>query len=739
MDTSHRELAITAVVPALAAGLALPAALRSGTVGWIVVGLGVLGVALLLLRLGAGLLVVATVTAVAAVGAAWSLHRLALLDRDPLAPRIGQVVDGRVVVVGQPRPGPFGTKVAAELDGHAVELVLTHEIQTGDVLAVHGRLARPRGPSNGFDERTWLAHQGIHELLRVQRAATIGRRGGLLGAVDSIRRRARDALAAGGDGEPAKVAQGLLLGGSGELSLETQEDFRASGLQHILAVSGSNIALLAGIVLATAWLVGLSRAVAHAIVIPTLIAYALVVGPGASVVRASVAGVAVSTAWLVNRPVLRWHVLALGAAIVIGLDPWAVVEPGFQLSFVAVAAIYALAPRLSTWLDGRPCPAVLRVPIAVSVACTVATAPISWWHFDRASLVGSVPANLLALPLVAPALWLAVLAVVAYPIAPVVTVALDVAIDGLAETLIRVAQLGAWLDGRGAIVLALVGLPLTLALRTRHPIACIGPGLAVIALAVVCAPLLVAHPVRAPPASLRVTFLDVGQGNATLIEAPGLTVLDDAGPPAANVARTLRTLSVRRLDLLVLSHPQSDHVGGAADVLAGVTVGRVLDPGLPSSEPFELAALARARERGVPVTIARGGLRVRAGPVELRVLGPRHVVPGEDPNRAAIVLEVRQGACRFLLPADAESDVTSPLELPQATVLEVAHHGSADPGLAALLRRVRPREAVISVGKDNSYGHPAASTLETLTRAGVRIRRTDREGDVSLACPSTAP
>jgi competence protein ComEC len=423
----------------------------------------------------------------------------------------------------------------------------------------------------------------------------------------------------------------------------------------------------------------------------------------------------------------------------VGLDPWAVVEPGFQLSFVAVAAIYALAPRLSAWLDGRPCPAVLRTPIAVSVACTVATAPISWWHFDRASLAGSVPANLLALPLVAPALWLAVVAVLAYPIAPPVTIALDVAIDGLAGTLIRVAELGAWLDGRGAIVLALVGLPLTLALRTRHPLARLAPGLAVLALAVVCAPLLVAHPIRAPPAALRVTFLDVGQGNATLIEAPGFTVLDDAGPPAADVARRLKELGVRRLDLLVLSHPQSDHVGGAADVLAGVTVGRVLDPGLQSSEPFELAALAAAGSRGVPVTVARSGMRVRAGPVELRVLGPQHVVPGEDPNRAAIVLEVSQGACRFLLPADAESDVTAPLRLPQATVLEVAHHGSADAGLEDLLRRVRPAEAVISVGKDNSYGHPAPATLETLARAGVRIRRTDREGDVSLACPDVTP
>jgi competence protein ComEC len=103
------------------------------------------------------------------------------------------------------------------------------------------------------------------------------------------------------------------------------------------------------------------------------------------------------------------------------------------------------------------------------------------------------------------------------------------------------------------------------------------------------------------------------------------------------------------------------------------------------------------------------------------------------------VLVASQGGCRFLLPADAESDVTAPLGLPQAAVLEVAHHGSADDGLASLLQRVRPREVVISVGKDNSYGHPAASTLQTLEAAGVRIHRTDREGDVTLACPEGAP
>jgi competence protein ComEC len=126
---------------------------------------------------------------------------------------------------------------------------------------------------------------------------------------------------------------------------------------------------------------------------------------------------------------------------------------------------------------------------------------------------------------------------------------------------------------------------------------------------------------------------------------------------------------------------------------------------------------------------------MRAGAFALRVLGPRHVVAGEDPNAAAIVVVAEWRTCRVLLPADAEAPVQLPLDPPQSDLLVVAHHGSADPDLAALLRRVRPRLAIISVGADNPYGHPAASTLAALAAAGVPVERTDRDGELSVACP----
>jgi competence protein ComEC len=232
-----------------------------------------------------------------------------------------------------------------------------------------------------------------------------------------------------------------------------------------------------------------------------------------------------------------------------------------------------------------------------------------------------------------------------------------------------------------------------------------------------------------------VTFLDVGQGNATLVEAPGFVALVDAGPPDAHVATRLRALGITRLDALVLSHPQEDHVGGAADVLDRLDVTRVLDPGLPTDEQFEQQALATARRRNVPIVVGRRGLALQVGAFALRVLGPRHVEAGEDPNAAALVVVAEWGSCRVLLPADAEAPTVLPLEPPSVDVLEVSHHGSDDPSLAALLRRVHPRLAVISVGTGNAYGHPAATTLATLAAAGVPVERTDLDGEVGVACP----
>jgi competence protein ComEC len=732
VDTSHREAVAGCVAPALAAGLALPATLGSGPIGWICCA-AVAGLAVLRLRLAGSLGILAAGLALGFGGLA-SVSHLRSLGQDPLASEIGDRVDGRAVVTGSVIHGRWDQRAIARYGGSDVLLRATAQIETGDVVEFEGRLRAPNGPTaDGFDERTWLARQGVHEVLRASSARIVGRRGGIWGVIDGMRSSARDALrAGGGDGEA--VADGVLLGGNDGLTTDTRDAFRASGLGHLLAVSGQNVVLLVAAILVVCGCLGLARAPALGLAIAATVLYVLVVGPGASVVRAGITGVVVAVAWLANRPVARWHVLAVAASGCLWLDPWAVLEPGFELSFAAVVAIFVAAPRVRRWLEGTPCPARLREPLAVSTACTLATAPIAWLQFDRVALAGSLPANLAALPAVAPLLWLGIAATLVHPIAPAAAVPLALAASALGEYLVVVARAGASIDhfvsGFGlAVGIGIAAIVVTTWFKCSR-------FMFVVMLLVLTLPLLVGLSEGSTPAptTLRVTFLDVGQGNATLVEATGFRALVDAGPPDTHVARRLHALGVHHLDALVLSHPQADHVGGAAEVLDQFTVDRVLDPGLPTDERFEQDALAAARRHGVPVVIARRGLVLRAGDVDLRVLGPRSVEPGEDPNDAAVIVVAEEGDCRVLLPADAEAGVELPLDPPKVGVLEVAHHGSDDPELPELLRRVRPGTAVISVGAGNTYGHPAASTLAALAAAGVYVRRTDRDGEVVVGC-----
>jgi competence protein ComEC len=191
-------------------------------------------------------------------------------------------------------------------------------------------------------------------------------------------------------------------------------------------------------------------------------------------------------------------------------------------------------------------------------------------------------------------------------------------------------------------------------------------------------------------------------------------------------------MGIRSLSALVLTHPERDHVGGAADVVRRLRVGVVLDPFLAATGPDREEAVAAARERGVPVRQVRAGSEFRAGGLVLRVLSPDGPgLPSENPNLNAVVIVASYGETDVLLPADAESEVTSRLPLGAVEVLKVAHHGSEDPGLDEELRVLRPRIAVISVGRSNDYGHPRAETLAALaTVPGLAVYRTDENGPV---------
>ena len=288
--------------------------------------------------------------------------------------------------------------------------------------------------------------------------------------------------------------------------------------------------------------------------------------------------------------------------------------------------------------------------------------------------------------------------------------------------------------GSGKAVCVLLGTPLALLALHRLPrwrrpaaVACA----ATVVPAVLVWQLFPSSPLP-PPKGLRITFLDVGQGDSILLQVAEGAVLVDEGPPEGNVAQQLRTLGVRRLAAVVLTHPQRDHIGGAETVLRRIAVDQVLDPRLTRSSPYERAALAEAAKRGVEVVETRAGDTFRLGRLHLRVLWPdRPGTESEDPNLLPVVLLATYGEVDALLTADAETDVTARLLSRPVEILKVAHHGSADAGLESELRELRPEVAVISCGRDNDYGHPRPSTVAALRASpGLSLYRTDEDGRV---------
>ncbi|MEY2533754.1 MAG: competence protein ComEC, partial [bacterium] len=491
------------------------------------------------------------------------------------------------------------------------------------------------------------------------------------------------------------------------------------------------------LVFAVAALAGVGLRMRLIAALALIAAYVPLAGGGPSIQRAGVMGAAGVTAALAGRPSARWYALLLAAAVTLALNPRAVEEPGWQMSFAAVAAIMALGRRIAGPLRRRAVPSGLAEAAALTLAATIGTAPLIALHFERTSVI-SLAANLLVAPAVAPVMWLGmtaaaigqVSAAAAMPFSALAGYPLAfVGFVGHSAARLPAADVAAPVP---VVVLVCAGLAAVIASRTaRRPRV-----LALVAGGVGAAMLLVAPPpAPGPPAGLRVTFLDVGQGDATLIQHRRASVLVDSGPPDGGIVERLRAAGVRRLDLLVVTHAQADHDGGAAAVLRAMPVGLVLDGRDGVREPLGERMAAEARRRAVPRALPEAGQTLRTGAIELRVLWPALNRPGEaggDPNDRAIVAVARVGRVRVLLTADAESHVLSNLDLGPVDVLKVSHHGSADPGLAALLERLRPRVAAIQVGARNTYGHPVPATVRALRVSGAAVYRTDRDGSIRL-------
>jgi competence protein ComEC len=394
----------------------------------------------------------------------WGSARLDAIDSSVLLAHVGEAAPAVVVVTGPARDNGFELRVPARLTrfgslsaGEPVllELPVGRSPPQGAVLELDALLKLPRPASNGFDERTWLRRHGVHVVVTGTAWRVVGRRGGIGGFADRVRAWLARSLGPGLEGERHAVLEGIVLGEDQGLSPGLRDAFRASGLYHLLAVSGQNVIFVAAGVLGLAWVVGVPRWLGELGALAGIGSYVLAVGAQPSVIRAGIAGALGSIAWLAARQRDRWHFLLVGALILLAWNPYTLLDAGFQLSFAAVAAIFVAVPRAQRFLEGYPMPRLVREALAVSLACGVATAPVLWFQFGRIPLY-SVPANALAAPVVAPLLALSFAAALADPVSPAAAALIAGANGWLAAYLAWCARLVGGLPG--AVVSSAAGL-----------------------------------------------------------------------------------------------------------------------------------------------------------------------------------------------------------------------------------------------------------------------------------------
>ncbi len=607
-------------------------------------------------------------------------------------------------------------------------------LRAGDRIEVVAEIERvPQ--VDGFDYEAFLRSRGVHAVAAFpERWRLLGRDAGhpAAAALRGLRRWALGNVERALPEPEASLAAGMLLGRQSTMPAAIEEDLRRTGTTHLLVVSGQNVALLLGtaVALLTAVLPRRRAALAALALLP---GYVVLVGAEPPVVRAAIMAIGIALAAATGRRTPGWIYLAYALAIMLALRPLLVRDVAFQLSASATAGVMLVAPplrdrALARLRIGGGLPSALAEAGAVALGAALAVLPVQAAAFGAVSLV-QVPANVLVAPLYEATLLVAVAGALLGWLDPAAAL---LRAGGVHAPAAFVAAAGALADLPAAEVEApappAAGLAWYAALAAgAWALGRAGPGplepgrrsgmAAAVALAVAAAGLWLAA--LAPRDGLAsVTALDVGQGQAVLVRDGGAAVLVDAGPPDGSALRALARAGVAGgLDAIVITHDDADHAGGLHELERRLRVGAVLGAG---GEPFGI------------------GDRIRLGPrTTIEALSPPEAAAGpahRGDNNRSLVLLVRVGSVRILLPADIEASAERWLAASgyglRADALVLPHHGSRSSSSPEFAAAVRPRVAIASAGAGNRHGHPHPEALARW--GGALLFRTDEHGDVTL-------